>query len=504
VSSIWIASPPEVHSALLSSGPGEGPLLAAAAAWNELSAEYAVAATELTELLATVCAGAWEGPTAGRYLAAHQPYLVWLVRASVDAAETAAQHHAAASAYTAALAAMPTMPELATNHIAHGALVATNFFGINTIPVALNEADYARMWVQAAATMDLYQAVAVSALRSAPRIGPAPFVVKPGGRAAAHITAAATPWWQWLLHLVERLLQAYIHFFSWMFDQIVGFLKHPLENTIQILLAFLTNPEAAIITYGPLLFALGYEIFFNLVGWPSWAVLLGSPFLIPIALSLGLGGLMLLPTVQAAPSAMQTPQGTAPAGESRWPATAAPVTAVSTTVTGSSGTVSSGLGAPPSAAAPAGGDISYAVNAIGDWWPDSGPPLGRPRSSVRPAGASTPAAAAQAPNAMRRRVRRRSRTELPDHRGEFMEVDSEVGVGIECRASDAPDRAAGPMGFAGTTHKDAMRPAAGLIVLTGEDFGGGPRIPMPPGSWGAAREAAGPPTEQDVAGANGG
>ena len=77
----------------------------------------------------------------------------------LQAQKRALQATAQATSYTTAMATTPPMPEIEQNHITHAVLEATNFFGVNTVPIGLNELDYfVRMWNQAAGAMDVYQA----------------------------------------------------------------------------------------------------------------------------------------------------------------------------------------------------------------------------------------------------------------------------------------------------------------------------------------------------------
>src|SRR6202795_942699 len=138
VAPVWFAFPPEVHSPLLTPGPGPGPLLAAAEAWRTLATEYTDTATELEGLIAATAGSSWVGPSGAQFVAAHQPFLYWLGQSSTVATATATAHETTAAGYASALASMPTLAELAANPAVHGVLVGTNFFGINTIPIAVN------------------------------------------------------------------------------------------------------------------------------------------------------------------------------------------------------------------------------------------------------------------------------------------------------------------------------------------------------------------------------
>jgi PPE-repeat protein len=427
--------------------------LAAAGAWNSLSAEYASAAGELTSLLGAVQAGAWEGPSAEQYVSAHAPYLAWLTEASANSAGVAAQHEIAAAAYTTALAAMPTIPELAANHAIHGVLIATNFFGLNTIPIALNEADYARMWIQAATTMTGYQAISGTALASAPRTSTAPPVLKTNNVAGQVAAASQKP---------SQILQQIIQFF---------------EN----------NPLAALAA-GPLLVAFAvYEVVSPIATYVPLLTLL--PFIITAVVNYAQSLFTVLP------EAVPAPAGVVPAFASAGRSAALPIPAPVPTTTApsassapaSSATVTAG-GA-PAPATPATAGFAYVVGGIG---PDDGPgPTLIDRDETKaPASAIPAAAAVGAVGRDKARARRRRRGEMRDHADEFADMNVEVDPQWGAQADREPvastvasDRGAGPLGFAGTVSQGSEQ-ATGLATLSGNGFGDGPKMPMVPGTWG--------------------
>lgn len=152
------ALPPEVNTARLMAGAGEAPMFQAAAGWETLAISLETQAEELAGSLVAL-QGSWQGVASQQAVDSTTPMVVWLRTTAMQAQKRAMQAIAQASAYAAAAITTPPLPEIEMNHVTHATLEATNFLGVNTMPIGVNEEDYfVRMWDQAAGAMEGYQA----------------------------------------------------------------------------------------------------------------------------------------------------------------------------------------------------------------------------------------------------------------------------------------------------------------------------------------------------------
>ncbi|MGC2679859.1 MAG: PPE family protein [Mycobacterium sp.] len=176
--------PPEVNSGRMYAGPGSGPMLAAAAAWDGLAAELQSTATSYRSAISELTGGPWLGASSASMAAATAPYLEWMTAAAGQAEQTATQARAAAVAYETTFAMTVPPAVIAANRSLLTALIATNVLGQNTAAIAANETEYAEMWAQDATAMFGYAGSSAAASTLTPFTPPPP-TTNPAGQGAA-------------------------------------------------------------------------------------------------------------------------------------------------------------------------------------------------------------------------------------------------------------------------------------------------------------------------------
>jgi PPE-repeat protein len=181
--------PPEINSGRMYTGPGAGPMLAAAAAWDDLATELGSTAASYASTVSSLTGGAWQGPSSESMATAAATYVEWMNTTAAQAEVTSTQAKAAVAAYEAAVAATVPPPVIEANRALLMMLIATNILGQNTPAIAATEAHYMEMWAQDAGAMYGYAGSAGSASVLTPFTEP-PQTTNPAGTAQQSAAAA--------------------------------------------------------------------------------------------------------------------------------------------------------------------------------------------------------------------------------------------------------------------------------------------------------------------------
>ncbi|MGA8545031.1 MAG: PPE family protein, partial [Mycobacterium sp.] len=243
----FAAFPPEINSGRMYAGAGSEPLLAAATAWDGLATELQSTADSYASVISALTSGPWLGPSSVSMAAAVAPYLTWMQATAAQAAETANQAIAAASAYQTAFAAHVPPAVIAANRSQLASLLAANVFGQNNAAIAATEIQYAEMWAQDALAMDTYAGSSAAASKLTPFTS-APQVSNSAGVAgqAAAVTQAASssagsPLLQWLANLSTDYTSTVTGMLNGLFGSSGASTITALYNAVKVPLAFSTQ-----------------------------------------------------------------------------------------------------------------------------------------------------------------------------------------------------------------------------------------------------------------------
>lgn len=153
--------PPEVITGRLMSGAGAAPMTAASAEFTAAATAYEISIDRLTAMLAYLAAS-WQGDAAMAMQRTVMRFIMVNRMLQAQILTSAVRTGAQAAAFTEAYTTMAQMVEIVENRVTTAVLHATNFLGMNTIPIGVREGQYQEMWMQDVAVQTNYLAQTVA------------------------------------------------------------------------------------------------------------------------------------------------------------------------------------------------------------------------------------------------------------------------------------------------------------------------------------------------------